>query len=131
MSASGPRDEVDFTRHVLLSLGATPGLRVWRQNVGCVPVRDRRGRTLRVFDAGPPVGAADVSGIVAPEGWRLELEIKMQGGKRSAAQESWSAMVRSMGGVYVLYTYDETLSVGANLMLVGAAVFAEVNSRRA
>lgn len=127
MVERAPRDEVDFTRHVLLALGSSPGLRVWRQNVGSVPVRG----STRIFSAGPPRGAADISGIIAPEGWRLELEIKMGAGRRSCAQVTWATMVRSMGGVYVLYTYDNTLSVSANLVLVASAVSGELSSRRA
>jgi hypothetical protein len=123
--------ELDFTREMLIALGARHDMRVWRQNVGSIPVRDRRGRVTRVFHAGPPIGASDISGIVAPEGWRLEIELKMPGGKRSKAQTVWANVIARMGGVYVLYTFDNAKDGAANLVAAVSRVTAEIDARRA
>ena len=39
--------ELAFMKRLLLALGRHPSLRVWRQNVGHVPIRDERGRVVR------------------------------------------------------------------------------------
>ncbi len=123
-------DEIDFTHHVLGAIGRSPEWRVHRQNCGQIPVRDRAGRVLRYFHPGPPNGAADISGIVRPEGWRLELELKMPKGKRSKAQIAWARMVEAFGGVYVLYTYDADLPIDENVARAAAAVHDAIARRR-
>jgi hypothetical protein len=113
-------------RRLLLALGRRPDMRLWRQNVGKVPVRDRTGRTERVFSTGVPKGAADLSGYVRPEGWRLEIEVKGPGGKRSPEQAVFAQLVAAGGCVYVLVAYDASQSMGDNVArgvrLVEAAV---------
>jgi hypothetical protein len=89
-------DEIDFTHHALAQLGTDTRWRVWRQNCGEIPVRDRSGKVVRVFHPGPPNGAADISGIVREGGWRLEVELKMPKGKRSKAQVAWAKMVEGL-----------------------------------
>jgi hypothetical protein len=118
--------ETAFMRRLLLALGRRPDMRLWRQNVGKVPVRDRTGRTERVFSTGVPKGAADLSGYVRPEGWRLEIEVKGPGGKRSPEQAVFAQLVAAGGCVYVLVAYDASQSMGDNVArgvrLVEAAV---------
>jgi hypothetical protein len=87
--------EKAFQSQLMLALSQLPRVRVWRQNVGIVETADRR-----FFHAGPPKGAADISGIVAPEGWRLEVECKAGKGKRSPEQIAWAAFIQLSGGVY-------------------------------
>jgi len=38
-------------RHLTLALGQRGDLRIWRQNVGHIPVRDAAGRVTRLFHA--------------------------------------------------------------------------------
>lgn len=123
-------DEKTFQNLVLLAMGTVGFLRLWRQNCGAVPIRDRAGRTERVFHAGPPAGAADLSGIVIPEGWRVEIEIKASGGKRTKKQEHWAEFIRASGGVYVLLKYDASIDVGANVWRARAAIEQAVAERR-
>lgn len=78
---------------ILLALGARSDLKVWRVNV--VVAKDRAGQWLR---SGPD-GSADISGILAPSGRRLELEVKSATGRVRPEQEAFLAMVRAMGGV--------------------------------
>lgn len=124
-------DELEFQGELMLALGARPDMRVWRQNVGSVPVRNEHGRILRVFHAGPPTGASDISGIVRPEGWRLELEMKSATGERSPAQERWADMIIRGGGVYALLAYDADLSLAENVAAAVVAVEAAIARRRA
>lgn len=107
--------EIPFMRHLMLALGALPGLRVWRQNCGQIPVRDRTGKVLRVFDPGPPNGAADLSGIVLGSGKRLEIEVKDADGVQSDDQRRWQAFITNAGGVYVLVAYDPTTTLEENV----------------
>jgi hypothetical protein len=116
--------ELPFMRHVLLALGARPELRVWRQNCGQIPVRDRTGKVVRVFYPGPPNGAADLSGIVFDSGKRLEIELKAADGKRSPEQVRWAEFIQRAGGVYVLLTYDTSLDLDANVAAAVDAVLA-------
>lgn len=91
-------NEHPFQAELLLALTQVPGVRVHRQNVGSVPVRGAR----RWFHAGPPEGAADISGIVGPEGWRLEIECKAAGRKRKPAQIQWAEQMAGLGAIYLL-----------------------------
>jgi hypothetical protein len=113
--AASRMDEIPFMRHLLLALGLRPELRIWRQNTGKVPVRDRRGKIVRVFDPGVPNGAADISGIVRKSGRRIEIETKAADGEQEPDQENWQRMIESFGGIYVLITYDESRSLDENL----------------
>jgi hypothetical protein len=81
---------------LLSALSRLPGVRAWRQNVGTVKLGDGR-----FFHAGPPRGAADIAGIVAPGGWALQIECKGDGGKRSADQVAWGELVTGAGGIYL------------------------------
>lgn len=123
--------EKTFQAELMLRVGSRPYARLWRQNCGKIPVRDRTGKTARVFNAGPPKGAADISGIILPEGWRLEIEVKAGKGKRSPAQESWAAFIERSGGVYVLLAYDEARSLTSNLELAEQSILRAVDARRA
>lgn len=107
--------EIPFMRELMLALGTNPALRIWRQNTGKVPVRDRTGKVVRVFDPGVPNGAADISGIVRSSGRRIEIETKASDGEQSDDQKNWQRMIETFGGIYVLVTYDETLSLQQNI----------------
>jgi hypothetical protein len=114
--------EIPFMKHLMLALGALPGLRVWRQNCGQIPVRDRTGKVVRVFDPGPPNGAADLSGIVLGSGRRLEIEVKDADGEQSDDQRRWQDFITRAGGVYVLVQYDPTTTLEENVAAAVEAV---------
>lgn len=107
--------------------------RVHRQNAGKVLVRDRAGRVDRCV-VGAPAGAADLSGIVAPEGWRLEVETK--GGNAAThkatrlAQECWRAFIESRGGVYVRVERDDGAPLAANVGRAVCLVDSAIAARR-
>ena len=122
--------EIPFMREVMLALGSLSNLRIHRQNCGQVPIRDRTGKIIRTFDPGPPNGAADISGIVGPEGWRLEVEIKADDGDQSDEQKRWQRMIEAFGGIYVLVEYDAVLSQPENIAAAVATVLAAIHRRR-
>jgi hypothetical protein len=126
----GSVGELAFMRHLMQGIGRRPDLRIWRQNVGNIPVRDESGRILRMFNSGPPKGAADLSGIILPEGWRLEIELKSAEGRLSEPQNRWRAFVQRAGGVYVLVQYDASLSIDDNLRVAVASIEQAIGNRR-
>lgn len=123
-------DELEFQDHLKLHLGAHPWFRWWRQNCGVVPIRNLAGKVERYFHAGPPTGASDLSGIVRPEGWRLEVELKSPTGTRSDAQIAWAEFIVSSGGVYALVQYDAALSLEQNLVEAERIILAAIEARR-
>ena len=113
--------EAVFQQHLLFALSQLTSCRCWRQNSGSVLVRDARGKPLRVFRAGPPNGAADISGVVN-DGRRLEVEVKAAGGRRSPAQIAWAAFMQRMQAVYVCVPFDDALALDENVKLAVADV---------
>lgn len=89
-------------------------VRVWRQNAGLSRVD---GRVVR----GAPAGAADLTGIVLPHGWRIELEVKAVTGRVSLAQRRWGAMIERHGGIYIVCRGPD---IRAHVEAVHAAVAA-------
>lgn len=122
--------ETTFMRNLLLALGRRPELRVWRQNNGVIPIRDGNGKTERYFDTGIPNGAADISGIVIPYGWRIEVETKMQKGKVSQTQLNWAKMITEAGGIYVLARYDNAFSLEENVSGAVVGVLNNIQARK-
>lgn len=118
--------EATFQDALLQALNA-PGraTRVWRQNVGTVVRRDDRGRKQGVFHAGPPKGAADLSGIA--HGLRLEIECKSARAGWTVEQQRWGDFIRNRGGVYVLVRFDEQLTMAENVVLSIRAIDAAIN----
>jgi hypothetical protein len=123
--------EHEFMRRLMLALGRRPDMRIWRQNVGSIPVRDDHGRIVRVFHTGVPKGAADISGYVRPEGWRLEIEVKGPNGVRSTEQETFARLVTQGGCVYALVGYDAARTMRENVAAGVRLVERALASRRA
>jgi hypothetical protein len=94
--------EQEFMTHLMIELSRCQFVRVWRQNCGSVPVRDRTGKTVRVFHAGPPAGAPDIVGVTYPSGRMVGIEVKWGTGRVRNSQLSFQHMLESMGGLYFL-----------------------------
>lgn len=122
--------EAEFMRRLMLALGRRADMRIWRQNVGSVPVRRTDGAVLRVFHSGAPKGAADITGYVRPEGWRLEIEVKGPGGALRPEQETFARIVASGGCVYALARYDVERSLAENIAAGVRAVEQAIAKRR-
>lgn len=117
------REQV-FQNRLLVELSKLPGVRVWRQNSGKTIAR--RGGAVK----GAPVGAADITGIVGPEGWRIEIECKA-GAKLTEKQRHWIATMLDYGALAVVVVFDDRLSIDANVEAVAAKVREVIAARRA
>lgn len=96
--------EAELVSAILHTFGSRPDLRLWRANV--LVARDKSGRIIR---AGIK-GQADISGLLAPSGRRLEIECKA-GTKQSEAQRNWQAMIEKFGGLYILARSVDDVSI--------------------
>lgn len=80
---------------ILEAWGAHPRLRLWRQNTGKAKIGERWIKFgLK--------GQGDATGLVDPEGKRVELETKTEDGRQSEDQKNFQAMIERLGGTYVL-----------------------------
>jgi len=122
--------EVPFMRACMIALGSGHGIKIHRQNCGKLLVRNHEGKVIRAVDFGPPPGAADVSGWVIPEGWRLELEFKAADGKQSKEQKAWQNACERGGVIYVLISYSDLLSFDENVREAVKQVEHAIASRR-
>lgn len=102
--------EQDFKSLLKVELCKIPDVTVWTQNCGVIVMKDRYGRR-RAFHAGPPAGAADISGIDHQEGRRIEIETKAPKEERSAEQIQWAKFIQASNGLYLLATQHDDLSV--------------------
>lgn len=89
-------DEMPFMEALKARIQEIGGVRVWRQNVGCV-----EKKTGGFFHAGPPAGASDLAGIVAPGGWFLAIETKGSHTRTDAEQLAYAEMISAAGGIYL------------------------------
>jgi|WetSurMetagenome_2_1015567.scaffolds.fasta_scaffold00291_32 hypothetical protein len=122
--------EAPFTNALAIAIGQRSDLKIWRQNVGDIKVRDNRGRVNRIFHAGPPPGVADLTGYVIPEGWRLEIETKGQATVHSKVQISFARSVIRSGVVYVRTRYDERVSMDHNVQRAISMIETAISYRR-
>lgn len=104
--------------------------RVERQNVGSVAVRDEEGELQRFFHAGPKAGAGDLSGIVRPEGWRLEVEAKAAETRVRVAQKRRAKFIEAWGGVYVQCRYQAGRTMDENVASAILQIDAAIEARR-
>lgn len=102
-----------ITNDILLAVPQRfPDSRVWRNNR--LVARDAK----RTISAGVD-GQADISGILAPKGKRLEIEVKAGKDRSSDAQRDFGAMITRAGGVYVIVCTDHrTVAKEADLALI-------------
>ena len=92
--------ESEIQNEILRTFGTRPDMRLWRANVGVARLGGQRrggGRVVRFGLA----GQADLTGIL-PNGLRLEIEVKRDGGRQTLEQCRYQAMIQRFGGVYVL-----------------------------
>lgn len=105
--------EGEFQRALEIALNA-PGRDtvVWRQQAGKVKLAARRDRAAGFGMARDepkpdrwmqlaPKGASDLTGIVEPDGWRLEVECKGLRTRITPEQTRWAELIRRMGGIAV------------------------------
>lgn len=106
---------------VTRSLGGS--VRLWRQPAGKIMAAHRGSRGEYVPDGAiecAPVGAADLSGIVAPTGVRLEVELKGARTKTTDDQVRWRESMRDRGAVALQLRYEAQIGMEANVVLACA-----------
>lgn len=80
-------------------LNLQPGVKVWRQNTG-FHVFEHKGKK-RAVRYGEP-GACDISGVMKPDGRRIEIEVKRPkpwGKEPTEDQREWLQMTLDHGGI--------------------------------
>jgi hypothetical protein len=122
--------ENDFRKMLLVELCKLPGVRAWPQNVAQVPLRNEKGEIFTWYDPGPPVGAADITGNIAPEGWRLEIELKSSTGSMRPGQKQWAEYCAQSGMVYARFKYDAKLTREQNITNATSDVALAIADRR-
>ncbi len=99
-------EEQPFKQALRKRLFAQLGLTLWPQPPGKLPLRS--GGWVEAA----PVGAADLTGIVNPEGWRIELECKGLRTVETAEQRRWREWILAQGGIALRarWNVDETFA---------------------
>lgn len=107
--AAPHQSERDILAAIRLALGKDPRVVLWRNSTG--QAQHWNGRTATTLRYGLAVGSADLVGLVAPSGRFLALEVKAPGGRATAEQEGWLALVRRMGGhACIVRSVDDALA---------------------
>jgi hypothetical protein len=78
-----------------------------------------------------PVGAADLTGVVAPEGWRVELEIKGARTRETPEQVHWRERMTALGCVALTLRLDASRTLAENATDAAETVRAAIATRRA
>ena len=101
---------------VLLELGQRyPHIRAWKNPTGQAITLESFDRFLVALKEKPfseaikaivrisfgLVGAADISGIMAPHGKRIEIECKTGTGRLSTVQKNYREMITKQGGIFI------------------------------
>lgn len=84
---------------ILLAFGATPHMRLWRNNSGLLWAPGPGGTMRRVRASAE--GAPDIIGVLRG-GRFIGIEVKAERGRQDAAQVAFQKMVEAMGGLYIV-----------------------------
>lgn len=87
--------DTELKQIIKLAWGSHPQVRLWTNNRGVAKFGDRHV----MFGV---KGQADLSGILAPNGRRLEIECKSPDDEQSEDQKHFEAMISRFGGLYIL-----------------------------
>ena len=90
-----------------------PDIRVWRNNRVDAMAIGKNGKPRRI-QAGID-GQADISGIIGPWGYRLEIEVKAGKDEQSESQIAFQQMIEKHGGIYAIARED----IEATLTMLG------------
>ena len=117
--------EQDFSNALRVAITAARlGVTLWRQPAG--KVRTDRGTWIECA----PVGAADLTGVVAPEGWRVELEVKGAKTRETPEQRHWKERMAALGCVALTLRLDASRTLAENATDAAETVRAAIASRR-
>jgi len=87
--------EAQIQQIVLAHVNQIPGVEVWRMNTG-------GARTSTGFVHYGEKGQADLAGLMAPSGRRLEIELKAARGNMRKDQIAYRARIERLGGLYIV-----------------------------
>jgi hypothetical protein len=127
--------ESPFRKALMIELSKLPDVQIHRQNSGEVIFRRAKSSAIGRFAAGPPAGAADISGVALLSaeleiGARLEIETKSSTGKLREAQKNWAARQTALGAIYVHATAAPELNDEQNAQGWARVVWNEIERRR-
>jgi hypothetical protein len=110
--------EQDFQQHLRVEVTRSLGgrVRLWRQPSGRVVAK--RGGVVECA----PVGAADLSGVIAPTGVRLEVECKGAKTPTTDDQVRWRESMGERGAVALQLRYDAAVNMEGNLVIACATI---------
>ena len=91
--------EAQIQAKILLAFGATPHMRIWRNNSGLLWAPGPGGTMRRVRASAE--GAPDIIGLLRG-GLFLGIEVKAERGRQDPAQVAFQKMIETMGGLYIL-----------------------------
>ena len=77
-----------------------------------------------------PVGAADLTGVVAPEGWRVELEVKGARTRETPEQVRWRERMTALGCVALTLRLDASRTLAENALDAAETVRRAVQHKR-
>ena len=118
--------EQDFSNALRVAITAARcGVTLWRQPAG--KVRTDRGTWVECA----PVGAADLTGVVALEGWRVELEVKGARTRETPEQVRWRERMTALGCVALTLRLDASRTLAQNASDAAETVRAAIATRRA
>lgn len=118
--------EQDYSNALRVAITAARiGVTLWRQPAG--KVRTDRGTWVECA----PVGAADLTGVVAPEGWRLELEVKAAKTRETPEQVRWRERMTALGCIALTLRLDPARTLAENATAAAETVRAAIATRRA
>lgn len=90
--------ERDLQHAVRLRLGREADLCLWRNSAGATEEWNPDTAKARTIRYGLAPGAADLIGLLRPNGRFFALELKTDRGRLSPEQVRWLDLVRSFGG---------------------------------
>lgn len=97
---------------ILLRYGATPYLRIWKNNTGAV----KAGTRFVKFGL---KGSGDILGITCG-GKFIAIEVKTGTGRQSPEQKAFQSMVEKFGGIYILARDENALDDLINSLALSA-----------
>ncbi len=104
MPKSRSNPETDLTRAVLDAIALRcKWASVWRMNAAAGRLIYPNGRTSRFMRFGRP-GQADLTGVIAPWGVRLEIEVKTPSGEQRDDQRTYAEEMIAAGAIYLVVT---------------------------
>jgi hypothetical protein len=91
--------EAKIQSEILLAFGATPHMRIWRNNSGLLWAPGPGGTMRRVRASAE--GAPDIIGLLRG-GLFIGIECKAEHGRQSPQQLAFQKMIGKMGGLYMI-----------------------------